>query len=142
MGLSSDPNKSIPIPSSSQILTVPSQSSGDGKWEETDLECKTITPKKFVAEALEQEAKAPRTKLFRLPKSQVDWITYLMDKYGTDYKAMAKDKKNYQQETWKQLRAKIKRFKSIPEQYSKYLEEKGLTPDNFNEKETLESDSE
>lgn len=37
---------------------------------------------------------------------------------------MALDKKNYYQYTWKQIRAKIKVFKGIPEQYNKYLENK------------------
>jgi len=36
--------------------------------------------------------------------------------------AMARDAKNYYQETWKQIRNKIKKFKNIPEQYGKYLE--------------------
>ena len=36
--------------------------------------------------------------------------------------AMARDPKNYYQETWKQIRNKIKKFKNIPEQYGKYLE--------------------
>lgn len=34
---------------------------------------------------------------------------------------MTRDKKNYYQETWKQLRAQIKQFKGIPEQYNEYL---------------------
>jgi hypothetical protein len=41
---------------------------------------------------------------------------------------MAKDPKNYYQETWKQIRAKIKTFKGIPEQYNEYLKRKGLEP--------------
>lgn len=138
MGLSSDPNKTIPIPNSKPFLKASSHSNEDDQWEEDEV----IPPKQRVAEALEQEARAPRVKLFRLPNSQVEWITYLMDKYGTDYKAMAKDKKNYNQETWKQLRAKIKRFQSIPEQYTKYLEERGLTTDQFQEANSQESDSE
>lgn len=143
MGLSSDPNHSIPISASSQILKLSSHSNSSGKWKETNIENELDIPKKHVVEALEQDARAPRAKLFRLPKSQVEWVTYLMDKYGTDYKAMARDRKNYNQETWKQLRAKIRRFKSIPEQYSKYLEGKGLATDCFEEDETiLGSDSE
>lgn len=141
MGLSSDPNKTIPIPSNIQSLQLSSRSNDSGKWEEVNAEGETLAPKKYIAEALEQEAKAPRVKRFRLPNSQVDWITYLMDKYGTDYKAMARDKKNYNQETWKQLRAKIKRFQSIPEQYSKYLEQRGLTASHFEDTGT-ESDDE
>lgn len=62
----------------------------------------------------------------RLPKGQVEFITYLLDKYGHDYKAMERDKKNYYQETWKQLRAKIKTFMGIPKQYGEYLASKGL----------------
>lgn len=142
MGLSSDPNRTIPITSSSRIVTVSSQSNDSGNWEETDLESQTVVPKKYIVDALEQEAKALRVKRFRLPKGQVEWITYLMDKYGTDYKAMVRDKKNYNQETWKQLRAKIKRFKSIPEQYHKYLEERGLTPKELEENDASESDGE
>lgn len=38
--------------------------------------------------------------------------------------AMARDKKNYYQETWKQIRAKINVFKGIPEQYNEYLASK------------------
>jgi antitoxin component HigA of HigAB toxin-antitoxin module len=129
MGLSYDPNKTIKIPSNKQKLKASVTSNVDA-WEEENVEA---TPTKvFVAEALETEARAPRVKMFKLPKGQVQWITYLMDKYGKDYKAMARDKKNYQQETWKQLRAKIKRFKSIPEQYSVYLKERNLTEGDAN----------
>ncbi|KAI4471091.1 hypothetical protein MML48_1g19249 [Holotrichia oblita] len=122
MGLSYDPNQTIKIPNNkkqlkTKIITTSSE------WIEEEIEEVEI-PKKHVAEELEKDAKAPRVKLFRLPKGQVEWITYLMDKYGNDFKAMVKDKRNYNQETWKQLRAKIKRFKSIPEQYSEYIKNK------------------
>jgi uncharacterized protein YukE len=39
---------------------------------------------------------------------------------------MAKDNKNHYQETWKQLRQKVKKFLSIPEQCNKWLREQGL----------------
>lgn len=35
---------------------------------------------------------------------------------------MSRDKKNYDQLTPKQIRAKIKTFQSIPEQYNEYLQ--------------------
>lgn len=38
---------------------------------------------------------------------------------------MTRDKRNYYQLTWKQMRAKINTFKNIPEQYAEYLIEKG-----------------
>lgn len=73
--------------------------------------------------------------IFRLPKGQVEFITYLLDKYGHDYKAMVKDKKNYYQETWKQLRAKIKTFMGIPQQYGEYLKARGLLDKEEDEEE-------
>lgn len=68
----------------------------------------------------------------------MEFITYLLDKYGHDYKAMARDKKNYYQETWKQLRAKIKMFMGIPQQYGEYLNSKGLLDKEENEEELRE----
>lgn len=133
MGLSFDPNKTLQIPNNKKPFKTSTESNKNNEWQVEELENETVPKKVYVAQALEQDARATRVKLFRLPKGQVEWITYLMDKYGNDYKAMARDKKNYNQETWKQLRAKIKRFKSIPEQYSKYLEAKGLTKDQIDE---------
>ncbi|KAJ8956980.1 hypothetical protein NQ318_012144 [Aromia moschata] len=124
MGLSYDPNKTIAIPSSRKIQAalLPTLDESDTEV----VEDKPSSNKLHVVEALEADAKAPREKKFRLPKSQIEWITYLMKKYKKDYRAMARDSKNYNQETWKQIRQKIKRFKRIPEQYNKFLEENAL----------------
>ncbi|PNF26317.1 hypothetical protein B7P43_G02657, partial [Cryptotermes secundus] len=118
MGLAYDPNKALKIPSAKELLQpmeVVEESSDCG--DEMSLHIKD-----YVTKELESEAKAPRVKNFRLPNNQVTWLTYLMDKYKDDYKAMARDPKNYYQETWRQIRNKIKKFKNIPEQYSKYME--------------------
>lgn len=138
MGLSYDPNETLKIPSNKQRLKVSITSNND-EWEEEPLEARPT--KSHVVEALEEDARAPRVKMFRLPKSQVEWVTYLMEKYGKDYKAMARDKKNYYQETWKQIRAKIKLFKSIPEQYEVYLKDRNLKAGDSEDSEDL-SDSE
>lgn len=69
---------------------------------------------------MEEDATAPRRSKFRLPKTQVDLATYYMEKYGPNFRAMERDKKNYDQLTWKQIRAKIRKFLSIPEQVVKY----------------------
>ncbi|KAK3095549.1 hypothetical protein FSP39_015991 [Pinctada imbricata] len=45
----------------------------------------------------------------------------MMEKYGEDYKAMARDSRNHFQDTPKQIKRKIQVFKSIPEQYNEYL---------------------
>lgn len=141
MGLSYDPNKTIKIPNVKKKLAASMLSNDDNEWVEESTEDGAVPTKGYVVEALEKDAKAPRVKLFRLPKGQVEWITYLMDKYKTDYKAMAKDKKNYYQETWKQIRQKIRRFKSIPEQYHKYLKERGLSESYFEDDGIVDEDS-
>ncbi|XP_014240892.1 nucleolar protein 16 [Cimex lectularius] len=107
MGLSFDPNDTVKITK---------------KDEPTEPEPEVKTK---VVEQLEAEAKIRGPKNFRLPNSQVHWLTKLLLKYGDDYKAMERDRKlNCFQETSKQLRAKIKRFEKIPEQYEEYLRKK------------------
>ena len=39
---------------------------------------------------------------------------------------MVRDRKNYNQMTWRQIKAKIERFKNVPEQYAEYLVKKGV----------------
>lgn len=70
-----------------------------------------------------------------MPKSHIELITYLLDKYGHDYKAMSRDRKNYYQETWKQLRAKVKKFMGMPKEYGKYLQSRGLLDKDLDEDE-------
>lgn len=128
MGLANDPNKVLKVPNVRKNLLKLAKEGKD------DIEVDTVTtkqtkkfePKKgYVAEKLEQDAKWPRARLLRLPNSEVEFATYMMDKHGDDYAAMEKDRKNFYQYTRKQIMQKIKRFKSIPEQYAEYLVKKG-----------------
>ncbi|XP_065160666.1 nucleolar protein 16 [Atheta coriaria] len=135
MGICYDPNDTFKITvtrkeklAKAKALATSKDESADSDHDEWDVEdlsqSATKTPiesKKHVLEALIDDANAPRAKMFRLPKGQVDFITYMLTKHGLDFKAMAKDKKNYNQETWKQLRGKVRRFQCIPEQYEKFL---------------------
>ncbi len=52
------------------------------------------------------------------------YCIYMMEKFGDDYKKMAKDYKNYYQDTPAQLRKRIGQFKKMNDQYEKYLSEK------------------
>ncbi|XP_043490581.1 nucleolar protein 16 [Polistes fuscatus] len=129
MGLVYDPNEILQIPNVKQDLLkeVKEKFMENGMEidsEDENVDIKRTPPKIHVAQALEKDANAPRERMFRLPNGQVQFITYLLDKYGEDYKAMARDKKNYYQLTWRQIRAKIKTFKGIPEQYNEYLSKK------------------
>ncbi|XP_063381305.1 nucleolar protein 16 [Cydia fagiglandana] len=140
MGLANDPNKAIKIPNYKQeqlkrAKKIINQEESSESEEDTEVK---IIPKKEVVERLEKEARAPRERKFMLPKGQVEYLTYLLDKYGHDYKAMARDKKNFYQETWKQIRAKIKTFMGIPKQYGEYLQARGLLDKEIDEKELQE----
>lgn len=128
MGLANDPNKVIKIPNFKQEKVKLAKRIVNQEESDDESEEEVVQPvvKKEVVEILEKEAKAPKPRRFMLPKPQVEFITYLLDKYGHDYKAMERDKKNYYQETWKQLRAKVKTFMGIPKQYGEYLASKGL----------------
>jgi Ribosome biogenesis protein Nop16 len=101
----------------------------------------TEVPKKHVAESLEKDANELRESNFRLPKCQVKELSYFIDKYGLNYKQMVRDHKNYYQQTWRQFRQKIRKFMSIPEQFSKYLEERNLIEGELDESKWKEATS-
>ncbi|KAL6262647.1 hypothetical protein P5V15_005441 [Pogonomyrmex californicus] len=126
MGLAYDANETMQIrnvkremleETVKKVKKAGNEDSSNHKNEEMNI----IATKNYVAKKLEAEAKAPRERLLKLPKAQAEFLTYLIKKYGEDYKAMSRDKKNYYQLTWKQIRAKIKMFKGIPEQYNEYF---------------------
>lgn len=54
---------------------------------------------------------------------------------------MVMDKKNHDQWTWKQFRAKCRRFMAIPEQFDVYLQSRDMNKDSLDWTE-YESDSE
>ncbi|XP_066990179.1 nucleolar protein 16 [Macrobrachium rosenbergii] len=60
----------------------------------------------------------------RLPKDLVDFATLMLDKHGSDFKAMARDPMNYYQDSWKQIRTKIKQFVTNPRYFAPYLKER------------------
>ena len=82
MGLVYDSNKALKIPSAKELLQ-PMEHDGDSASQSNDSSQPT---KNYVAKVLEEDAKAPRVKNFRLPNNQVTLLTYLIDKYGEDYK--------------------------------------------------------
>lgn len=120
MGLAYDPNQAIGSINKNKDLP-------HSVWKQKKVS-EDITPSKsFVADKLYEDAKRPRPKGLKLPQGEVEYISYLLDTYGNNYKAMVKDKRNYNQETWRQFRRKIKLFKSITDQYTEYLKSRGLS---------------
>merc|ERR1712126_127129 len=98
----------------------------DEKEETKDADDKLTKPD--VLEKLVEEANVPSKQSFRFSTTQVKLITYMMDKHGTDYKAMSRDPKNHYQETASKLKGMITKFISIPEHYAPYCKERGLLP--------------
>jgi hypothetical protein len=82
MGLAYDSNKALKIPSAKELLQ-PMECDGESSKCGEEM---NVPRKNYVARDLEDDAKAPRVKNFRLPNNQVTWLTYLMDKYEEDYK--------------------------------------------------------
>lgn len=63
----------------------------------------------FVKE-LEAEASKPTKKKFKFGKEMCKELDYYIEKYGQDYQAMARDKKNIYQDSPGQLRYKILKY--------------------------------
>ncbi|GFY41086.1 nucleolar protein 16 [Trichonephila inaurata madagascariensis] len=104
VGLSDNPNKTIAIRKKEEKKVI----------------------KMDVINELEAIANAPREMNFRLPIQLVKYCVYMLERHGENYYAMAKDPKNYYQDTPAQIEKKIKKFKNIPSQWNGYLRAKGL----------------
>jgi len=118
MGLSADPNKTLHIPSAKELL-----SAVEGEEPVKNAVVKPVQ-KPYVIEDLETVANAEQPCRMWLAEPEVQYCVYMMERYGEDYKAMALDERNYYQDTPKQIRRKIARFQSIPDQYAAYLRSK------------------
>ncbi|XP_058059368.1 nucleolar protein 16 [Anopheles bellator] len=129
MGLAYDVNRVIPIPNAKRMMkqmeAAFSEEPDEVLLAENEKKTKRPAQKQHVADQLEEDAKEFSGIRFRLPRPQVRQIMMMVDRYGFDYNAMAKDRRNYEQETWRQFRAKVRRFLKIPAQCTPYLERKG-----------------
>ncbi|XP_062564100.1 nucleolar protein 16 [Armigeres subalbatus] len=128
MGLAFDVNKAIPVPNAKRERTKLAQYVNGFLVEdasESDSEGHKAPPKIHVAERLEKQSKEFVEIRFRLSRGTVKFVTGMIDMYGFNYKAMAQDRRNYDQETWRQIRQKVRRFLTIPQQSTPYLKRKG-----------------
>ena len=95
-----------------------------------------------VVSKLEAEAKVVAKQNFRFTITQVQLITYMMDKHGMDFSAMSRDPKNHYQETTAKLKGMVTRFISIPEHYAPYCKERGLIAPSEKKEEEKDEESE
>ncbi|CAF0796693.1 unnamed protein product [Brachionus calyciflorus] len=122
MGLCSDPNFTLGIPKTKNILNPEFMEIEKAKQLDQALnESKKETPalKKLIA-----EANRPVEKVYNLNENDILYCIYMMEKYSEDYAKMAKDYKNYYQDTPAQIRKKINLFKQMKGPYQKYLSDK------------------
>uniref|UniRef100_A0A2K5QQ01 Nucleolar protein 16 n=1 Tax=Cebus imitator TaxID=2715852 RepID=A0A2K5QQ01_CEBIM len=103
MGLAVDPNKAVPLCKRKvKAMQV-----------DTEERLKELVRKPYVLNDLEAEASLPEKEGNTLSRDLIDYICYMVENHGEDYKAMAPDEKNYYQDTPKQIQNKInvcKRF--------------------------------
>lgn len=88
MGLAYNANETMRIPNVKREMLEEAKRKVTGNEDPSDHEdeqINVIATKSYVAEKLEAEAKAPRQRLLRLPNGQVQFLAYLMQKYGEDY---------------------------------------------------------
>lgn len=94
IGLVEDPNKVI------------------GKNKKKRKNTTEVKPSKFVQE-LEEKANRPQKKKFKFGKVMCEELEYYIQKYGDDYQAMARDKRNVYQDSPGQLKYKINKYTKI-----------------------------
>lgn len=117
MGISADPNKTLKLPKNKFKMGTLNVEM------EVDLEKTPI--KQSVMDELELRSQIPGKKKMSMGEDEAMYCVYMMEKYGDNYTAMAKDERNYYQDTPKQIKRKINRLKSIPKMYEMYATKKG-----------------
>lgn len=113
MGLAADPNKAVPI-QKRQLPVMGVEAAGQE-------EGKRIVQKPYVLAELEYEASLPEKKSETLSRDLIDYVQHMIRNHGENYKAMARDEKNYYQDTPKQIKSKISVYKRFyPQEFQAF----------------------
>ncbi|XP_068186782.1 nucleolar protein 16 [Antennarius striatus] len=111
MGLTFDPNRSLPIKNQSLLRGVGEAAAPV-----------SIVTKPYVLTQLEEEAGRPGTSSKTLSSDLIQYVQHMIRQHRDNYKEMARDEKNYYQDTPKQIRRKINEYKRChPEQYHAFM---------------------
>ncbi|XP_010288431.1 PREDICTED: nucleolar protein 16, partial [Phaethon lepturus] len=114
MGLAEDPNKAVPIPKK-KLLGIELESDGREQG-------RKIVRKPYVVNEMEYEASLPEKKSNTLSRDLIDYVRYMIQNHGENYKEMARDEKNYYQDTPKQIKRKINVYKNFyAEEYKDFI---------------------
>ncbi|XP_034462693.1 nucleolar protein 16 [Hippoglossus hippoglossus] len=106
MGLAFDPNRTLPIQKPSLL----------GRDRETKAPVNIVT-KPYVLNQLEEQANRPEKSVKTLSSDLIEYVQYMVREHKDDFKAMARDEKNYYQDTPKQIKRKINEYKRCHSQH-------------------------
>uniref|UniRef100_A0A673XWT4 Nucleolar protein 16 n=1 Tax=Salmo trutta TaxID=8032 RepID=A0A673XWT4_SALTR len=113
MGLAFDPNRALPIKTPT-IAAV-------GRTE--DAPTPKLVRKPYVLNELVAEASLPEKDTKTLSTDLIEYVQYMVREHSENYKAMARDEKNYYQDTPSQIRRKVDQYKRChPEEYTTFME--------------------
>ncbi|XP_071766439.1 nucleolar protein 16 [Centroberyx gerrardi] len=100
MGLTFDPNRALPIKKQKVQAAERETKAADD-----------IVTKPYVLNQLEEVASRPEKDTKTLSSDLIEYVQYMVREHNDDYKAMARDEKNYYQDTPKQIKRKINEYK-------------------------------
>jgi len=121
MGLCADPNQMMSVPLTKETM-IPGNDDYDPYYDEE----KESTPKTNIIENIEKVAASGKKREEQMSADESKFISHLLQKYPlTDLEAMARDYKNYWQNTPLQIKKKIDRFARVhPQLYKDYTKAK------------------
>ncbi|XP_073335263.1 nucleolar protein 16 [Pagrus major] len=112
MGLAFDPNRTLPIKKSRLF--------GDDR--ETKAPAGLVT-KPYILNQLEEEANRPEKDTKTLSADLIEYVQYMVREHKDNYKAMARDEKNYYQDTPKQIKRKINEYRRVhPDHFNNFMD--------------------
>ncbi|XP_004611498.2 nucleolar protein 16 [Sorex araneus] len=113
MGLAMDPNKAVPLLKRKVKPMDVDSAEKPG----------VLVRKPYVLNDLEADASLPEKRGDKLSRDLIDYVRYMVENHGENYKAMARDEKNYYQDTPKQIRSKINVYKRFyPDEWRAFQE--------------------
>jgi len=103
MGLAFDPNRTLPIKNQKSAAVG-------------------IVTKPYVLNQLEEEANRPEKDTKTLSSDLIEYAQHMIREHKDNFKAMARDEKNYYQDTPKQIKRKINEYKRChPAHYDAFI---------------------
>ncbi|KAF6739527.1 Nucleolar protein 16 [Oryzias melastigma] len=127
MGLSSDPNRTLPVKKTRVSETWFREHPDRPVLSSVIMQYHYLQFCFVPAESkLEEEASLPEKDCKTLSSDLMEYVQYMIRQHKDDYKAMARDDKNYYQDTPKQIKRKINEYKRChPQLFQAFVDSLG-----------------